>query len=1080
MPLTPLMGPSSRSLARTMTESTIPSGAMVVPSAYVTAAEAVQSHMQIMDRTAREQWQRYKEAIAADLLVPLCAVIEQATASHDQLLAVWRLDEAGPDLWQRTVAYREAAVTGVAGPVRAELARLNRGDLLGEGARAMLSALAPLVEDTMPVCTLPCPEALFDSAAGDGLIRALRKMGMRVRRRMRRLWPASAALPLPGRWVPVHALWEYHVHKRLGTTVAVLHEQIQGHVATITGRLEVALTDWTHATLDAEHRLDRLGHHQPAHAPDVQTDHVPHDIEAFTTSARALQEVLDRASGAMVFPELDDTNRFDAASRELAQDFKHAGTFMLRERERVAPPLGQRAVDTIEQIQGHWTAWHTEVVNRMVLNEQVAGFRKTFLSVHDTILASIADVTLRPLQETFAHAAGRLRKASQAIDAAVALTRRTALADTLRALQEEVPRALQEDLGAVHELIEADQVLARPGGAVLQMLDDALQALPASVSIHAPPREEQDISPDRRYWQMPVRQGIREMFPSFDEDLAEHVRLLRDTVVRIWNESEQAIRIVEFNLGAALEELDATDTGISANNARELAADGLRRAAELLMELTNSLGQAWGVFANAVFLQFQQYWANVHRATRGEVFIEQRWSNYLMRFRRQAHSALRWRRAAAARVSRQGWRLIRHGRRQARMLLEQGRTAIGTAGTDEADRLRTIDAISACSVHQLHARMPLVYQRLFALQPVTEPSLLEGRNQDLEHIRRHVWRWREGHAAGALVVPMPLGSGRTSLVNVVKATFSEEIDVHLFPLEERVTNTRTFAAHVAAVLGIDDGAGDSLETLEAALLAAPPGEFFGVCLIENLEHLLLRTAGGSDVMEQVLIFFSRTDARVCWIATMGDAAWRFLEATIGAATGLVAVYRPIPLNCETLQNIIINRHQRSGLKLRFAEPKTLPPLQRRRLRRARTEEATQQLLRGLYFDRLYQYSGVNVMLALYYWLQSAEYDKEAGVLTMKPIAPLDFRFFESFGMARTFTMKAFLLHNTLSLEEHNRIFRMADADSIFLLESLLNLRLIVACSGRSNQHIIPGVRYQLNPIILHPAMLLLRERNVMQ
>ena len=1073
----PSMGISSRSLARIMTESVIPPGVTVSPSAHA-AAEAVQSHLQVVDQSAREQWERCTAATAKDLFDPLRAVVELAAASHRQLLVVWRLDETGADLWSRVVAYREAVATGVAKPIRTELSRLNRRDLLGQNARAMLSALAPLVDEAMPICTLPCPDVLFKPAAGDGPVRALRKTGVRVRRRIRRRWLASTAPSLPERTVPLQALCEYHVHLRLGSTIASLHERIQDHVATLIGRLEVALTDWTHATLEVEHRLDQIGHHQPAHAPDAQTENSSYDKEAFTTSVRTLQQVLDHVASAMVLPELDDTDRFDAASRDLEQDLKHAGTFMLGKEARVVPPLRQRPVAMIERIQGHWMAWHAEVVNRLVLNEQLTGFRMTLLNIHDALLARIADVTLRPVQESFAHAASQLREASQAIEVAADSTKRASLAETLRKLQEEVPRALRDDLGAVHELIEVDQVLTKPGGVVFQILDDALQALPAHVTIHAPPRNKLDISPDRRYWQMQVRQEIREIFSSIDEHLAELAQPLRDTVVRIWSESEQAIRIVEFNVGVALEELDATGTETSVNNARGLATDGLRRAAELLMELADSLGQPWQVFANKAFLQFQEYWANIHRATRGEAFIEQQWSGYLMRFRRQAQGALRWSRAMAARVSQQGWRIIRRGRRQARMLLEQGRSAIGTAAADEADRLRTLDAISVANLHQLHASMPLVYQRLFALQPVTEPSLLEGRNQDLEHIRRHIRRWREDRAAGALVLPMPPGSGRTSLVNVVQATFSKEADVHLLSLEERVTNTTAFATHVAAALGIDDGARDGLETLEAALLAAPPGKL-AVCVIENLEHLLLRTTSGSEVIERVLIFFSRTDARICWIVSMSDVAWHFLKSTTGAATGLVAVHRPIPLDRETLQKIIINRHQLSGLGLRFAEPKTLSPLQRRHLRRVRTEEATQQLLCGLYFDKLYQYSGTNVMLALNYWLQSAEYDKQAGVLTMKPVVPLDFRFFESFDMARTFTMKAFLLHNTLSLEEHNRIFRMSDPDSIFVLESLLNLRLIVACSGKDDLHIVPGERYRLNPLILHPTILLLRERNVM-
>ena len=107
------------------------------------------------------------------------------------------------------------------------------------------------------------------------------------------------------------------------------------------------------------------------------------------------------------------------------------------------------------------------------------------------------------------------------------------------------------------------------------------------------------------------------------------------------------------------------------------------------------------------------------------------------------------------------------------------------------------------------------------------------------------------------------------------------------------------------------------------------------------------------------------------------------------------------------------------------------------------------------------------------------------MLTIQPIEALSFRFFESFDMARAFTLKAFLLHNTLTLEEHNRIFRMTGAESTYLLESLLNLRLIEPCrmdarrdaAGNPNR-IFPDERYRLHPLILHRTFQLLRERNI--
>ena len=380
--------------------------------------------------------------------------------------------------------------------------------------------------------------------------------------------------------------------------------------------------------------------------------------------------------------------------------------------------------------------------------------------------------------------------------------------------------------------------------------------------------------------------------------------------------------------------------------------------------------------------------------------------------------------------------------------------------------------------------MPLVYRKLFSLRSVNEPSLLEGRQHDLKRINQHFRRWKQGHAAGALIVPMRLGSGRTSLLNVAGATLQAQAEICTLPLNERLFEVSEFAVCVAEALGLEVSGEPSLEALEARLIDIPRQKPC-VCLIDNLEHLLLRTLGGADLVERVLIFFSRTDRQVCWIATIGDYTWRFLEKTLGTATGLVTAYRPPALNAAALEAVIINRHRRSGMVLRFAKPKDLSPLVRRRLNRARTPEARQAILREMYFERLHRLSGQNVMLTLFYWLRSTDFKAEEGILTIRPVDSLSFRFFDSFDLARAFTMKAFMLHHTLTLDEHNRIFRMDDTQSTYLLESLLNLGLIEPRNPEARRdatgnptRIIPGERYRLHPLILHPTFLLLKERNI--
>jgi hypothetical protein len=125
------------------------------------------------------------------------------------------------------------------------------------------------------------------------------------------------------------------------------------------------------------------------------------------------------------------------------------------------------------------------------------------------------------------------------------------------------------------------------------------------------------------------------------------------------------------------------------------------------------------------------------------------------------------------------------------------------------------------------------------------------------------------------------------------------------------------------------------------------------------------------------------------------------------------------------------------------------------------------------------------MLAMFYWLRSADFAAAEETLTIEPIDALSFRFLDAFDLPRTFTLKALVIHNTLSLDEHARIFRMNEEQSTIQLESLLTLRLIEPASpegktdGRpAHGHVVPGQRYRLRRLILHPVIRHLRDRNL--
>jgi hypothetical protein len=417
-----------------------------------------------------------------------------------------------------------------------------------------------------------------------------------------------------------------------------------------------------------------------------------------------------------------------------------------------------------------------------------------------------------------------------------------------------------------------------------------------------------------------------------------------------------------------------------------------------------------------------------------------------------------------------------------------GQAAAGLAAQTEADRQRTLDALAEAGT--LHAGLPLVYRRLFSFAPLSDPTLFEGRAVQLARLADLAERWRQHRDSSSLVVTAEPGGGRTSFVNVLRTTAFPDDDVVNLRFAERVGDEQTVAQRIADALGLD--VPPSFEALEATLLSPSSQARRQVCFVEGLEHLLLRAPDGLDLVERTFIFMSRTDARVLWIGTMGLPGWRFIERAAPQLTGLVTSVLLTPFTRAQVEAALMKRHARSGLPLVFAEPAEPSTLLARRLGKATTPEERQAILQSEFFDGLFRASGPNLRLALLYWLRAADFEAAADTLTLRPVALLDFSFVGAFDLARSFALKALLQHGTLTLAEHDRIFRTTRAESFLVFESLHNLRLIQPAaaadappSARRNgtpetgQPVREDVRYRLHPLAVAPVTNALRAKNML-
>jgi hypothetical protein len=188
------------------------------------------------------------------------------------------------------------------------------------------------------------------------------------------------------------------------------------------------------------------------------------------------------------------------------------------------------------------------------------------------------------------------------------------------------------------------------------------------------------------------------------------------------------------------------------------------------------------------------------------------------------------------------------------------------------------------------------------------------------------------------------------------------------------------------------------------------------------------------------------------------------------------------LTGDELREAMTIRHRRSGLPLRFKEPEGNRRLLRQRLKRLRDPEAYDNLLAADFFDRLEKTSSRHLRLALFQWLMAADFEQGDGVVMEPPERP-DFTILDALTLTQNFTLKGFLEHRTLTLDEHDRIFRLPRHESYQIFESLQNRRLIEPVTPEADDlpersEIEEDLRYRVRPLLEGAVIAHLRGRNI--
>jgi|GEM_PF-6305352 len=889
--------------------------------------------------------------------------------------------------------------------------------------------------------------------------------------------------------IPFKHLATYHLSVRIPESIQPALQQFHRVISEQLARFEHAQTSWIHTLLEAEHKLysaenvldgKMLWQSGETAKPVLFLD------QSETQGVHSQSQHLDYS----LVLEAEQWETFKSQLKEsinacfdmLLYDTQRGGTILLSAAARPIP-------DSMHEsgLDDHWRPWHEEVLSRTQMNNELLKFRDRLLSSNQGLIRNIYNICLAPVIQSYSALQERIATAREEVQE---LCREAKETNDLRALGHalsKVKTGLMNEFKSVLEnvqvLVKTGKALEDPGQEGWEELNRYVDSISQTVSVHNPlpaspsPGKIQAGRYEVRLGEL-IQQSVSE---SRTTRLSSSSASLRKAIFKAWGDLQEVQNIVDFNLTAAITELTQPEAKPDDNteeeeetiasvdplsDAEKLISEALTRSNENLSELLSELQSPWKSFIQDCFKQTNRYWRTIHEDLRSQDQIHTWFENaYIFSSRALSHFFSNVQQTTLQTIS-SVTSTAKNVRTQFSKLIQKGQSAVGVIEQSEEEWLYTLNRVS--NFNSLHHSLPLIYQRLFSPNPLADADLIEGRKKDLDFISKHYDHWLKGQM-GPLVLSMVEGSGRTSLMNVLHQSTFKQAEVHRIVFNKRIQDTTTWAERIAAVLNISPA--KSIEHLESQLVARSRSKTPDIIILDQFEHLLLCTPGGDDVLERILIFMSRTDHLIYWVANINKHAWHYLENTIHPSFGFITSYTASTISRPDMENIILKRHHRSGLTLRF-DP-SIRSSTFRQLTQPRDDKSRQRDLKRIFFDRLYKHSGENIRLAILYWLQSVRYDKNEDTLHVHNIHPINFAFLDTLDQKRAFTLKTLMIHGTLTLDEHMRLFNMNETESTFILESLLNLRIIeqTGKKGEANQqvHILPEASYRLHSLIRHPV-----------
>ncbi|MDZ7605682.1 MAG: hypothetical protein U5K79_08855 [Cyclobacteriaceae bacterium] len=356
-------------------------------------------------------------------------------------------------------------------------------------------------------------------------------------------------------------------------------------------------------------------------------------------------------------------------------------------------------------------------------------------------------------------------------------------------------------------------------------------------------------------------------------------------------------------------------------------------------------------------------------------------------------------------------------------------------------------------------KLPVIYQRLYRIQPLTELSFFIGREEEIKQLNIAYESHKESKFAPSVIVGEKW-CGHTTLINYFKIQHSfDKSNTITGILTRNTVSENEFYAFWQELLQNTKIA--SLEQLTELIVAEHSGK---VIIVENLHNFYLRTIHGFENLYLLAKLIAATYKQVFWLFTANNFAWEYLSKTIEIEGYFAYVINMSPYNDKQLRELIMKKNSVSGYRINFLQSESHSSNKKFL---ALEESQKQDLLRNEFFKDLNTYAKGNISLCLSYWLLSTGKINENTIEIVK-FTPPDLSFIKQLSADKVFILFLLIMHDGLTLEQLGVVYK----------KTIDKIQLMVLMLLDDGVLIDRNSWFEVNPLIYRQSIDMLKSKNL--